>query len=270
RRIRKAAESTEGEEISEADRNQIFEESDKSIFDVQRGDQFSPDFVTGERSDHRADRAENRADDQRLMSCRVHTRAAKPAHDNASRERDGRGSLRCSWLQIREQLEQSQEGKDDSGDDRSHERERRVAEIQPAKISGPRHDCRRRERAQTGGEANAQSKQQNGVHEEYLSGTHERRKIKLKPNGPSRTGIGGEIADEDACHHSLKAKTEGGNHMDMKLEVVVVPVSDVDQAKAFYEKLGWRLDIDYVRDVNHRVVQFTPPGSEASIHIGKG
>jgi catechol 2,3-dioxygenase-like lactoylglutathione lyase family enzyme len=58
--------------------------------------------------------------------------------------------------------------------------------------------------------------------------------------------------------------------MDMKLEVVVIPVSDVDRAKAFYEKLGWRLDIDYVRDGDHRVVQLTPPGSEASIHIGKG
>jgi catechol 2,3-dioxygenase-like lactoylglutathione lyase family enzyme len=58
--------------------------------------------------------------------------------------------------------------------------------------------------------------------------------------------------------------------MEMKLEVVVVPVSDVDQAKAFYTKLGWRLDIDYARDADHRVVQFTPPGSEASIHLGKG
>src|SRR5215471_12212880 len=58
--------------------------------------------------------------------------------------------------------------------------------------------------------------------------------------------------------------------MDMKLEVVVVPVSDVDRAKAFYEKLGWRLDIDYARDADHRVAQFTPPGSETSIHIGKG
>jgi len=58
--------------------------------------------------------------------------------------------------------------------------------------------------------------------------------------------------------------------MNLKLEVVVVPVSDVDQAKAFYTKLGWRLDIDYVRDADHRVVQFTPPGSETSIHIGKG
>jgi len=58
--------------------------------------------------------------------------------------------------------------------------------------------------------------------------------------------------------------------MDMKLEVVVIPVSDVDRAKAFYEKLGFRLDIDYARDQDHRVVQFTPPGSEASIHIGRG
>lgn len=54
--------------------------------------------------------------------------------------------------------------------------------------------------------------------------------------------------------------------MDMKLEVVVIPVTDVDRAKAFYEKLDWRLDIHYVRDCEHRVVQFTPPGSEASIH----
>ena len=58
--------------------------------------------------------------------------------------------------------------------------------------------------------------------------------------------------------------------MDMKLEVVVIPVSHVDRAKAFYEKLGFRLDIDYAANPDRRVVQFTPPGSEASIHIGKG
>jgi catechol 2,3-dioxygenase-like lactoylglutathione lyase family enzyme len=58
--------------------------------------------------------------------------------------------------------------------------------------------------------------------------------------------------------------------MDMKLEVLVVPVSDVDRAKAFYEKLGFRLDIDYVADENFRVIQFTPPGSEASIIFGNG
>jgi catechol 2,3-dioxygenase-like lactoylglutathione lyase family enzyme len=58
--------------------------------------------------------------------------------------------------------------------------------------------------------------------------------------------------------------------MNMKLEVVVVPVSDVDRAKAFYEKLGFRLDIDYAANENFRVIQFTPPRSEASIIFGKG
>jgi catechol 2,3-dioxygenase-like lactoylglutathione lyase family enzyme len=50
--------------------------------------------------------------------------------------------------------------------------------------------------------------------------------------------------------------------MEMKLEVVLVPVSDVDRAKTFYEKLGFRLDIDYSANNGRRVVQFTPPGSE--------
>jgi len=57
--------------------------------------------------------------------------------------------------------------------------------------------------------------------------------------------------------------------MNMKLEVVIVPVSDVDRAKAFYEKLGFRLDIDIANE-NFRGIQFTPPRSEASIIFGKG
>jgi catechol 2,3-dioxygenase-like lactoylglutathione lyase family enzyme len=57
--------------------------------------------------------------------------------------------------------------------------------------------------------------------------------------------------------------------VDMKLEVVVVPVSDVDQAKRFYGSLGWRLDADVVRGDDFRVVQFTPPGSGSSIIFGK-
>lgn len=57
----------------------------------------------------------------------------------------------------------------------------------------------------------------------------------------------------------------------MKLEVVVVPVSDVDRAKAFYVGLGWRMDIDYVgSEEGFRVVQLTPPGSECSIIVGEG
>src|SRR5437762_12478096 len=58
--------------------------------------------------------------------------------------------------------------------------------------------------------------------------------------------------------------------MNMKLEVVIVPVSDVDRAIAFYKKLGFRLDIDYAANENFRVIQFTPPHSEASIIFGKG
>jgi catechol 2,3-dioxygenase-like lactoylglutathione lyase family enzyme len=57
--------------------------------------------------------------------------------------------------------------------------------------------------------------------------------------------------------------------VDMKLEVVIIPVSDVDRAKAFYEKLGFRLDIDIVNE-NFRGIQFTPPRSDASIIFGKG
>ena len=55
-----------------------------------------------------------------------------------------------------------------------------------------------------------------------------------------------------------------------RLEVVVVPVSDVDRARRFYEKLGWRLDADLAVDDGYRVVQLTPPGSGCSIIFGEG
>jgi catechol 2,3-dioxygenase-like lactoylglutathione lyase family enzyme len=58
--------------------------------------------------------------------------------------------------------------------------------------------------------------------------------------------------------------------VEMKLEVVVVPVSDVDRAKHFYKGLGWRLDADFVADEHFRVVQLTPPGSRCSIIFGSG
>jgi catechol 2,3-dioxygenase-like lactoylglutathione lyase family enzyme len=58
--------------------------------------------------------------------------------------------------------------------------------------------------------------------------------------------------------------------VDMKLEVAAIPVSDIDRAKQFYSRLGWRLDADFVVGVHFRGVQFTPPGSPASIHFGKG
>lgn len=56
--------------------------------------------------------------------------------------------------------------------------------------------------------------------------------------------------------------------IDMKLEIVVIPVSDVDRAKAFYSRLGWRLDADFASGDGWRVIQFTPPGSAASVIFG--
>jgi catechol 2,3-dioxygenase-like lactoylglutathione lyase family enzyme len=72
-------------------------------------------------------------------------------------------------------------------------------------------------------------------------------------------------APRETATRSPKAQT-----IDMKLEVVVIPVSDVDRAKRFYGGLGWRLDADFVKGDAFRVVQFTPPGSSCSIHFGKG
>src|SRR5262245_53225915 len=57
-------------------------------------------------------------------------------------------------------------------------------------------------------------------------------------------------------------------NVDLKLEVVVIPVSDVDRAKKFYGNLGWRLDADFAFDNGFRVIQFTPPGSGSSIQFG--
>jgi catechol 2,3-dioxygenase-like lactoylglutathione lyase family enzyme len=57
--------------------------------------------------------------------------------------------------------------------------------------------------------------------------------------------------------------------VDMKFEIVVIPVSDVDRAKEFYAKLGWRLDADFAAGADYRVIQFTPPGSGCSVIFGK-
>jgi len=56
----------------------------------------------------------------------------------------------------------------------------------------------------------------------------------------------------------------------MRFEVTVLPVADVDRAKGFYEGLGWRLDADILVEEGYRIVQFTPPGSLASIQFGDG
>jgi catechol 2,3-dioxygenase-like lactoylglutathione lyase family enzyme len=71
-----------------------------------------------------------------------------------------------------------------------------------------------------------------------------------------------EIRSNDATSDASAAK------VDMKFELVVIPVSDIDRAKEFYAKLGWRLDADFPGD-EFRVVQFTPPGSGGSVIFGK-
>jgi catechol 2,3-dioxygenase-like lactoylglutathione lyase family enzyme len=75
----------------------------------------------------------------------------------------------------------------------------------------------------------------------------------------------------DSAQMSTESAPEGPGvgASGMKLEVVLVPVSDVDRAKTFYERLGWRLDADFDTG-GIRVVQFTPPGSECSVIFGRG
>jgi catechol 2,3-dioxygenase-like lactoylglutathione lyase family enzyme len=63
--------------------------------------------------------------------------------------------------------------------------------------------------------------------------------------------------------------TQPRSDLDMKLEIVVIPVSDVDRAKRFYDGLGWRLDADFAAGDDYRVIQFTPPGSGCSVIFGK-
>ena len=65
------------------------------------------------------------------------------------------------------------------------------------------------------------------------------------------------------------AETPKARTADMKLEIVVIPVSDVDRAKRFYGGLGWRLDADFAAGDDFRVIQFTPPGSGCSVIFGK-
>ncbi|HEY1266777.1 MAG TPA: VOC family protein [Candidatus Binatia bacterium] len=68
---------------------------------------------------------------------------------------------------------------------------------------------------------------------------------------------------------STEIKPSNGARVEEKLEVIVIPVSDVDRAKEFYARLGWRLDADFDHADDWRVVQFTPPGSGCSVIFGK-
>jgi catechol 2,3-dioxygenase-like lactoylglutathione lyase family enzyme len=79
-------------------------------------------------------------------------------------------------------------------------------------------------------------------------------------------GIGSVHATERKL---IMSGTQPRSDLDMKLEIVVIPVSDVDRAKAFYASLGWRLDADFAAGDDYRVIQFTPPGSGCSVIFGK-
>jgi catechol 2,3-dioxygenase-like lactoylglutathione lyase family enzyme len=68
--------------------------------------------------------------------------------------------------------------------------------------------------------------------------------------------------------NSDATETTSVKNVDLKFEVIVIPVSDVDRAKEFYSGLGWRLDADFPFDNGFRVVQFTPPGSGTSVQFG--
>jgi len=72
-----------------------------------------------------------------------------------------------------------------------------------------------------------------------------------------------EVLSKDATRDAGVAR------VDTKLEIVVIPVSDIDRAKEFYSRLGWRLDADYDNGSDFRIVQFTPPGSGCSVIFGR-
>src|SRR4051812_37977093 len=80
-----------------------------------------------------------------------------------------------------------------------------------------------------------------------------------------------EIDRDAAAKPSNKSATQASTSrsVDQKLEVIVIPVSDVDRAKAFYARLGWRLDADFASGDDWRVIQFTPPGSACSVIFGR-
>jgi catechol 2,3-dioxygenase-like lactoylglutathione lyase family enzyme len=84
-----------------------------------------------------------------------------------------------------------------------------------------------------------------------------------------------EIDRDAAAKFSNKPSTKSANKpstsrgVDQRLEVIVIPVSDVDRAKAFYARLGWRLDADFASGDDWRVIQFTPPGSACSVIFGR-
>src|SRR5262249_47432475 len=80
----------------------------------------------------------------------------------------------------------------------------------------------------------------------------------------------GPMSDSSTAATLERTASANARTVDMKLEIVVIPVLDVDRATAFYASLGWRLDADFAAGDEFRVIQFTPPGSGCSVIFGKG
>ena len=92
----------------------------------------------------------------------------------------------------------------------------------------------------------------------------------LHPCGPSQFTHRSQEIDMSTTEAQTTSPDPRIDKVDMKLEIHVIPVSDVDRSKQFYERLGWRLDDDAAPLEGLRIVQFTPPGSGTSITFGKG
>jgi catechol 2,3-dioxygenase-like lactoylglutathione lyase family enzyme len=92
--------------------------------------------------------------------------------------------------------------------------------------------------------------------------SHPRDSVERK-GGKNMASVTHEVQTNDTASEPSVAR------VDMKFEIVVIPVADVDRAKEFYARLGWRLDADYDNGKDFRVVQFTPPGSACSVIFGK-
>jgi catechol 2,3-dioxygenase-like lactoylglutathione lyase family enzyme len=97
---------------------------------------------------------------------------------------------------------------------------------------------------------NRQATHQRNIHSEFQPPEHQEPKMTIQVQNAA-------------------VQTANARPVDMKLEVVVIPVSDIDRAKKFYSKLGWRLDAEFASGDDFRILQFTPPGSGASVIFGK-
>src|SRR5262245_3289650 len=77
------------------------------------------------------------------------------------------------------------------------------------------------------------------------------------------------MSDRASTTEAKSLESNAAPAVDLKFEIVVIPVSDVERAKQFYAKLGWRLDADFAGPDDYRVIQFTPPGSNTSVIFGR-